>query len=530
MPENGADGSTTQWLNPLHSVSIADFHIQIGNTITHTWPQTADMKEFKTENLHDFCFPDGAHDAHRDTVYGVLECVDGTTMFGLGCYRALKTQSVERGAVQRGILIITTVPIYNTLNSIVHELLEWWLCSDESVDKYNRLDDNDARTWVDVNTSTAPELLKAHPRCPTADDDLAFLRKLYDSLTEGFKASRDGDRNIVVPFDFDFQNCKVSTELTAPFVEPLCMGTVPASLSDALGYGACLSQLISIFKHNTAKIYTALLKRQTVCFTDHGNAMMVGACVLACTHLVRPLALSCKEVVPYFTVTDSERVETADFVVCGTTNPYYEDAARNPWATLICSLADGSIHCNSQLEIPKTTQKLVSHIVQGVVRENRTEAWIRNFFEWSTARTLLEPGGMRLPLAAKCSPSSYTLDECIKKTEEITSTVTKCHEVNKQKTAIHSDWFSAMLDVLRNVAARSEADQREMYKQISSYQLDEELAGFADITMTGCGSKTERCAIAQLAYEENKTRLLLTAVFEYIRVGDYQLRHKTKAG
>eukprot|EP01060_Flectonema_neradi_P040825 TRINITY_DN9443_c1_g1_i1.p1 TRINITY_DN9443_c1_g1~~TRINITY_DN9443_c1_g1_i1.p1 ORF type:complete len:1084 (+),score=187.65 TRINITY_DN9443_c1_g1_i1:115-3366(+) len=505
--------------NPIHSVSLCDFDIQIGNTLSQSWPKEPDFSEIVQSNLHDMCFPDGAHETHKDTVYAILDTKQGDHLYAVGGYRALKTATAQRGAVQRGILIISKVPLFRTITDIIHKLLEWWLCCGPNVrDDGTLVDDAD---WVEVLPDAPTNtVLSGLPRNPTKLEDLEFLENLYTSLSEGFSKAHDGDRSLIVPYSFKMEELEISTELLAPVFglpkSSLKSEAKLATLSDALSYGSCLRKLLSTFKADTAKIYTALLNRQTICFVDHGNAAEVGMCVLATCHLIRPLTLKASEVVPYFTVTDASKIEGLGFCVCGATNPFYEDPGRNKWATLICSLRTKTVYANQQLSVPKAVTRVVTHVVQGILKENRTEAWIRNFFEWNTARSLLSDiqNGNNTPIG--CELTQEDLFECISATENITATITKCHEVNKQKTAIHADWFQAMIDVLKGVAQRSEKPQNDMYLQISGYQLCEELGGFDDITTTGCGSRTVRSAIAQLYYEESKTRRLLTELRERI--------------
>ena len=519
--------------NLIHSVSLCDFDIQVGNTLSQSWPVVPDFSSIVQSNLHDMCFPDGAHETHKDTVYAILDTNQGDHLYAVGGYRALKTATAQRGAVQRGILVISKIPLFKTITDIIHKLLEWWLCCGPNVNDDGTLVED--ASWVEVMADSPTNItLTGLPRNPTKAEDSLFLEKLYNSLTHGFSQACNGDRNVIIPYSFEMEELSIATELLAPVygIPQSCLKAEDklATLSDALSYGSCLGTLLSIFKSDTAKIYTALLNRRTICFVDHGNAAEVGMCVLATCHLIRPLTLTASEVVPYFTVTDASKIEELGFCVCGATNPFYEDPGRNKWASLICSLKTKTVYVNQPLTVSKAASRVVSHVVQGILKENRTEAWIRNFFEWNTARSLLSDLQSGTNTSEQTpSLSQEDLFQCISATEDITATITKCHEVNKQKTAIHADWFQAMTDVLKGVALRSEKPQHDMYSQISAYQLCEELGGFDDITTTGCGSRTVRSAIAQLYYEESKTRRLLTELREriYLLIDDLNVSNNS---
>eukprot|EP01063_Lacrimia_lanifica_P006757 TRINITY_DN14253_c0_g1_i1.p1 TRINITY_DN14253_c0_g1~~TRINITY_DN14253_c0_g1_i1.p1 ORF type:complete len:1526 (+),score=391.05 TRINITY_DN14253_c0_g1_i1:77-4579(+) len=711
----------------IHSVSLAQFDLALGNTLSATRPETVDLgADVAHSALHDLCFPDGAHNANRDTVYAVLERKSGDgQLYAVGCYRALKTDTVSRGAVQRGLLVLTNVPLYNTLASILHDLLQWWLMCDDDANALASTQTaqepgspgspDGLAGWVDVAKTCVmgTTVLEGRPRNPSAEDDLRFLDLLYMSLSSGLATRREDDRYYIIPFSFDYHHETVLEEdveetgcipgaqspasggspvpsdgaspkrrmqrvfdrmkmvglvgagqdstpttgnsdkklanrsflgspigsdgvgspvtsqgLKFPFgrrrsaagpgaspspsppqspsaseVEPpagskhldvtppkldreasmdavsdaciddgaeeeagdelpcdasvscrppelpvaptsgvvtrgraggllvhpkrrrvvqsskklkveLCAPFPTGSTGEQSAYGCCLSHLVRMFRGKLAEIYTALLHKQTVCFVGFGNAKDVGACVLACAHLIRPIEMPMDSLVPYFTVADASKVEKMAFSVCGTTNPFFEDPNRNKWAKVICNVSDASVTCHkSAAAVSKKTSRFISHVVQGVVEDCRTEAWVRNFFEWHTSRLLREEGVETYALAAG---STVAPNDSITRCEQLTTTLTACHEVNKRKTALHSEWFETMLEVLRPVAMRSGDSQRDMYKQISGFDLSDALGGFTDLTLSACASRTERAVIAQLAYEEQKTRRLLTEVRERV--------------
>ena len=560
----------------IHSVSLAHFDIAIGNTISCTWPESVNLKEeVVQQNMHDMCFPDGAHDTHRDTVYAVCDKVGGGHLYVVGCYRSVKCEGVKRGAVQRGVLILTHMPLFGCLEDFAHNLLRWWLCGGgEGTNPINPVtaaarsvpqspravgsprspspkkggDDSlgNMRDWVDVASHLRSHgVLEATPRDPSSVQDVSFVHSVYSALTAAFDSATDGDRHrvmnvtfatkVTVPLADDptktrLESVRYTTELTAPFPE--------APIADQLSFGCSVSGLVRTFKQDTAKLYTALLHRRTLCFVG-GTAAEVSMAVLSCCHMVRPMCLLPCEVSPYFTVTDASKIEQQPFCVVGSTNPFYEDTGRNRWATAICNVTTGAVTLVSNKNgtdenlpagalgglptVTKQAQRLVAHVVEGVLQENRTEAWVRNFFEWSNAKILsnLLQDGKTLPLleiADRPRITKEVLERSIEQAEAITVTVTKCHEANKKKTKIHSDWFTTILEVMRPVCQRSGEEQGEMFDQIAGCCLDDALSGFRDITVDSCGSKTERAAIAQLAYEESKTRLLVTELRERVHL------------
>eukprot|EP01062_Namystynia_karyoxenos_P046462 TRINITY_DN3481_c0_g2_i2.p1 TRINITY_DN3481_c0_g2~~TRINITY_DN3481_c0_g2_i2.p1 ORF type:complete len:1406 (+),score=397.93 TRINITY_DN3481_c0_g2_i2:561-4220(+) len=405
-------------------------------------------------------------------------------------------------------------------------------------------------SWTPAPTAEGEEspLPKLQPRNPSRELDADFLRALHEALVSACCGMRDAGTHLSSPISFAARPWLPATEpgadfhaedsLSAPCVPPLlpaqpsaaAEAAAPAAaggaadvaprtpapqcgLSQAMAYGCDLRWMLATFKEKTAIIYAALLNRATICFVGHGQAGAVGRAVLSCVHLVAPLRLAPTELVPYFTVSDASKIERLGFCVAGSTNPFYEDPARNKWAALICHVGQGTVSVNSKQQAapPGELRRFVQHLLQGV-QEGRPEVWVRCFFQWQTARIAARDGtapeDVPCPLKGHSPVTEPELCAAAERCERFISCYTKCHEVNKAKLAIHSDWFATMREVLSPVADRSEQLQKDFYGQLVSFPVAE-VSVLDDASFWSCLSRTERAFLAQLAHEEEKTRLLI---------------------
>eukprot|EP01065_Artemidia_motanka_P032673 TRINITY_DN39669_c0_g1_i1.p1 TRINITY_DN39669_c0_g1~~TRINITY_DN39669_c0_g1_i1.p1 ORF type:complete len:1317 (+),score=443.29 TRINITY_DN39669_c0_g1_i1:67-3951(+) len=538
----------------IHSVSLADFDLHAGNTLSQTFPATVDLEqEVVQKNLHDLCFPDGAHEACRDTVFAVLDGTDGGQLFAVACYRAVRTALVKRGAVQRGLLVLCKVPLFLTLAGYLNKLLDFWLngsnnpasaalsprspCMGSSTPPASDIpplvlsshgdpaeatpaspDDRRRSSWVDVAAE------EPQPRVTTREMDEGFLRTLFESLVESMAGVRNVGTHLLTEVSFassrflpDAAEYKVADTLRVPLVAPLA-DVAPAGLRAAMGHGCDLRWFFSTFRLGVASIYAALLNRETVCFVGHGRAQEVGRAVLSCVHLVSPMWPEAGQVVPYFTVSDASKIESLPFCIAGSTNPFYEDVSRNRWATLICHVKDGTVTPTSakeQARAPTSLKRLVQHLVQGV-QDGRPEAWVRTFMEWHTARLVRDAeDGVhwsdteQLPPLVSVDPSFPSRAAALaEKTERQLTVFTKCHEVAAAKLHVHVNWFASVVELLGAAADRGELLQREQYAELANLPVPE-CRTLEDTSRWACGSATETALTAQMAFEEGKGRRMI---------------------
>jgi hypothetical protein len=146
----------------LVSVSLAQFDTAIGNTIDFVYPPLPDAENRNAiepadylgegltltglKGLQDFCFPDGAHDTFYDVTPVVVRVSSTTTgtqpannatgaqttdaqdsntslLFGVAVYHLKKDSTVHRGARQRGILIVTRRPVFDSLAAVARRII-----------------------------------------------------------------------------------------------------------------------------------------------------------------------------------------------------------------------------------------------------------------------------------------------------------------------------------------------------------------------------------------------------------------------
>eukprot|EP00756_Hemistasia_phaeocysticola_P011092 Hpha_TRINITY_DN15087_c1_g3::TRINITY_DN15087_c1_g3_i1::g.124009::m.124009 len=552
----------------LHSVSLADFDLHKGNTISQTYPASVDLAaEVRQSNLHDLCFPDGAHEAQCDTVYGVLDRIDGGQLYAVGFYRAVRTNLVKRGAVQRGILVLSREPLYRCLSGFVHKLLDWWIVLRRglhSVSPVRMMPEGGSLTASIQTTPECPECPPPPVQSPASfndageaskgwtevvseeiqlrnaspEVDAAFLQAIYDSLVGALSSPVELRTHLQCEVSFSANSwLKDSPAWDVEFncTERLDAPRVSDGIGSVLGHGCDLRWLLSTFRLGVGTIYNALLSRETICFVGHGHAQGVGRAVLSCANLTGPLWLEATELAPYFTVSDASKIEKLPFCVCGSTNPFYEDTARNKWASLICHVHSGTVTPTKggsekeKSQSPTKTgevrshkmRRLLQHITQGV-QDGRPEAWVRAFFQWHTARTVRDAvagapwsESSRLPPLVASSGFEERAGAHADSMESLLTLYTKCHEVNAAKMAVHVNWFATMLESFLPTAERSEDQQRALYAELKGFSWAE-AATLEDVTTWACSSKTEEALLTQMWYEEEKVRRLLRRLQERV--------------
>ena len=76
------------------------------------------------KSLPSLAMPDGAHNYDNDSVYFHLPSLDNPTdtIFGISCFKQIpiekvkkKTSDMTRGAVQKAVCVLSTVPSYGYL-------------------------------------------------------------------------------------------------------------------------------------------------------------------------------------------------------------------------------------------------------------------------------------------------------------------------------------------------------------------------------------------------------------------------------
>eukprot|EP00992_Anisonema_acinus_P005699 TRINITY_DN18701_c0_g1_i1.p1 TRINITY_DN18701_c0_g1~~TRINITY_DN18701_c0_g1_i1.p1 ORF type:complete len:113 (-),score=13.39 TRINITY_DN18701_c0_g1_i1:259-597(-) len=101
-------------MNVLHSVSVAEFDLDIGNSLIATCPSDIDYKqELNCSRVDDLCFPDGAHSFDSDAVFMIVPSRrSNELLFGLAAFARRKSESYARGAVMASLLVLTRRPLF----------------------------------------------------------------------------------------------------------------------------------------------------------------------------------------------------------------------------------------------------------------------------------------------------------------------------------------------------------------------------------------------------------------------------------
>eukprot|EP00662_Eupelagonemidae_sp_cell21_P010015 gene10015-34028_t len=326
-------------------------------------------------------------------------------------------------------------------------------------------------------------------------DDSLLIRLGYPSVHPTLQAVEHGRPPPLVGGAWGGDAFRVDDVLRAPFVPPLCPPTErPCGVGEALGYGCGVGWLLSKFHQKVELIYSALLPQ---------------------------------EVVPYFTISDASKIESLDFCVCGATNPFYEDDKRNRWAALICNVVTGHVATNAAVRVPHGVKRLVAHVARAGtcavkptgVADGRPAAWALSCFAWHTSTVVADGAGggqpwddaHAVPPLATAAGGVAAVGDAAARGARLITAVTKCHEATNAKLSAHLDWAATMMELVAPIINHSEAEQRQVHAAVASFPLAD-AAAVDDVTAAACRSRTERAAVAQLAYEEAKTRRLLREV------------------
>ncbi|KAK6629114.1 hypothetical protein RUM43_002931 [Polyplax serrata] len=106
----------------LH-IFVIGFHHKKGCQIEFSYPEVKTLPE-PWKPLTSLAMPDGAHNYDSDSVYFHLPSLDDKyrTVFGVSCFKQIpiekvkiKTSDMTRGAVQKALCVLSTVPLYGYL-------------------------------------------------------------------------------------------------------------------------------------------------------------------------------------------------------------------------------------------------------------------------------------------------------------------------------------------------------------------------------------------------------------------------------
>jgi len=332
----------------LHSVSFAEFDIDVGNTLTHRYPQFT-LAEYDDEYLGNCCLPDGGHIHREDRTFLVLQVRQKTkvtkkskknkqkkkedgdeestekeqlrTLYGVAYFVSRTDSTVKRGALQKSILVLSYHPYFDL----------YYLPAKATLERY--LDDK------------------------TGKDGKNLLKNFYESVqamekTQNFQLNLYGEQypiNIPVLEEDQFE-------------------------------GASLVELINHFGVDTIIIWYCMLLQKRILFVGQ-PAREVGNCCLAAPLLVRPLIGWTRIITPYVALTDISPVMRQTYI-CGSTNLLFE--TKTDWWDALGSFSSGHVLNTCGIRPSRTDIPFMKNIISGI-NDNRGEEWVRTqFYSYTT--------------------------------------------------------------------------------------------------------------------------------------------------
>lgn len=303
----------------LHSLSIAEFELKIGNTLSHRHPEF-EIPGYDDTFLADCCLPDGAHLVEEDYTAIILEPKGGpdTILYGLGFFANVRDSTVKRGAIQRALLIILRQPYFGPLIPLVRH----------GIKKYIE---------EGCNASILPEL--------------------FNILNETLQNSTPGQPALHLTFK------KEEFSMTFPL------------LKEDRFDGVSLTELVQRFGSDTMILWYGALLGKRIVFCG-SPAWAVCNCCLAVPLLTGPLTGFSGVIVPYISLPDIARILEKSTYICGVTNPIFE--TKTDWYDILGSFSTGVVS-NDNIKPSSSDRQFMKAVLSGL-QENKGESWIRQQF------------------------------------------------------------------------------------------------------------------------------------------------------
>eukprot|EP01028_Stygiella_incarcerata_P006904 TRINITY_DN28093_c0_g1_i1.p1 TRINITY_DN28093_c0_g1~~TRINITY_DN28093_c0_g1_i1.p1 ORF type:complete len:1238 (-),score=362.35 TRINITY_DN28093_c0_g1_i1:136-3747(-) len=322
--------------NPIHSVSIAEFDVDKGNTLSIMYPSDAfDHCLLSLNYLADKSLPDGAHMYEED--YCVFRFSldeffkeiptnkSEKHVFGLALFQSRRTDKVKRGAIQKSLVLFTYQPMFDVYIPLMRAAMSRYL------DK----------------------------------EDPLILKEFYQIISKGFSR---GDVGLTL-WDERFS-------LSLPVLGPDQFGT------------ASLKSLVMRFGESTMYLWYGLLLRKRVLFVGT-PASEVTNCCLAAPLLVSPLHGFTDYLCPYICFGDMDKVTSGKPYIFGTTNRLFEE--RKEFSDMIGSFESGRVvlgPTEEGLKIGVHDRQHIRTVINGINDYSKSEKWVRDQFESFTSRFL----------------------------------------------------------------------------------------------------------------------------------------------
>eukprot|EP00736_Rhodelphis_marinus_P002880 Rmarinus@m.5798 len=347
----------------VHSVSIAEFDIDIGNTLTIRYPDF-ELEEYDYQSLANLCLPDGAHLHTEDISYLLLHVTpkaskkggilsrfsgknekDGATesasptsdaatsgdmahdqedgkviLYGIALFRNKKDDTVRRGAIQKSMLLLSQRPYLNLYEEVLRKAMVRFM------------DEGDKNALKNVYMALNENLLK-NPTFPLWGETITL--------------------------------------------------TLPTLKEDEFP-GASLVQLVKTFGSDTMVLWYSIILQQRVLFSGQ-SARLVGNAALAAPLLVSPLKGFTHCITPYVALTDLAPVMQPHYI-CGTTNMLFE--TKSEWYDCVGMMTTGTVTHTQGVKVSIGPDKTFIKNVMNGIEDQRGETWVRNQFKQYTHKFL----------------------------------------------------------------------------------------------------------------------------------------------
>eukprot|EP01124_Arcella_intermedia_P005432 TRINITY_DN13205_c0_g1_i2.p1 TRINITY_DN13205_c0_g1~~TRINITY_DN13205_c0_g1_i2.p1 ORF type:complete len:893 (-),score=218.04 TRINITY_DN13205_c0_g1_i2:38-2716(-) len=315
--------------NPLLLVAIAEFDIDVGNTLSYLYPKNFDFKSrnLAKNSIADQCLPDGAHIHQEDWTILFTEWADDkgkmTKIYGMAMFKNKPDSTVKRGAIQKSMVAFSKVPFFDVLEEILREGVARFIESEQKGKK-----------------------------------DESILKAIFTSINENYM-----QKEKIKIWDKEYS-------LSGDIIKE---DEYPKS---------SLKALLKRFGVDTMYLWYALLQEQRILFTGQ-PASEVAQCCLSCPLLVAPLRGFRDLISPYVALTDLSKVLSTTYI-CGTTNALFE--SKTEWYDLLGSFSTGIVK-TGQFKISSQDREFIVNVINGM--EKNGENWIRQQFRNYT-RAFLE--------------------------------------------------------------------------------------------------------------------------------------------
>ena len=118
-------------------VALIEFEIKKGAQITDKFPANFTFEpNFSEQFLADNCLPDGAHFHEREQTFLVLPISENKIFYGISFFRNKANKSVARGAIQKSLLIVSTLPHFHLFENVAYAILEKMIDQPQKTSKY----------------------------------------------------------------------------------------------------------------------------------------------------------------------------------------------------------------------------------------------------------------------------------------------------------------------------------------------------------------------------------------------------------